>query len=117
MSKLETHPNGIPTWVDTMVETTEQREALMSLFASLYGWTWEIGDENMRYYSIASLDGAPVMGLGQGPGGQGAMIPYFATGDINATAAKAAELGGTVFMGPMEIPSAEIGRASGRERV
>jgi predicted enzyme related to lactoylglutathione lyase len=106
MSKLETHPNGIPTWVDTMVETTEQREALMSFFASLYGWTWEIGDENMGYYSIASLDGAPVMGLGQGPGGQGAMVPYFATDDINATAAKAADLGGTVFMGPMEIPGA-----------
>jgi hypothetical protein len=46
------------------------------------------------------------MGLGQGPGGAGAMVPYFATDDIDATAAKAAELGGTVFMGPMEVPGA-----------
>jgi hypothetical protein len=89
-----------------MVETTEQRDALMSFFTSLYGWTWEVGDENMGYYSIASSDGAPVMGLGQGPGGAGAMVPYFATDDIDATAAKAAELGGTVFMGPMEVPGA-----------
>jgi len=89
-----------------MVETTEQREALMSFYTSLYGWTWEVGDENMGYYSIANADGAPVMGLGQGPGGQGALVPYFGTDDINATAAKAAELGGTVFMGPMEVPGA-----------
>jgi len=89
-----------------MVETTEQREALMAFYSSLYGWTWEVGEEQMGYYSIASLDGSPVMGLGQGPGGQGVMVPYFATDDINASAAKAAELGGTVFMGPMEVPGA-----------
>ena len=34
------------------------------------------------------------------------MVPYFATDDINAAAAKAAELGGTVFMGPMVVPEA-----------
>lgn len=106
MPRLDAHPNGIPVWVDAMVETTEQREALMSFYSSLYGWTWEVGDENMGYYSIASSGGAAVMGLGQGPGGQGAMVPYFATDDINATAAKVAELGGTVFMGPMEVPGA-----------
>ncbi len=106
MTKLDTHPNGIPTWIDVMVETTEQREALMNFYTSLYGWTWEVGGEQMGYYSIANSDGVPVMGLGQGPGGAGAMVPYFATDDINAAAAKAAELGGTVFMGPMEIPDA-----------
>jgi hypothetical protein len=89
-----------------MVETTEQRDALMSFYTSLYGWTWEVGGEEMGYYSIANLDGVPVMGLGQGPGGAGAMVPYFATDDINASAAKAAELGGTVFMGPMVVPEA-----------
>jgi uncharacterized protein len=106
MPKLDTHPNGIPSWIDVMVETTEQRDALMNFYTSLYGWTWDVGDEQMGYYSIANSDGAPVMGLGQGPGGVGAMVPYFATDDINAAAAKAAELGGTVFMGPMEVPEA-----------
>jgi hypothetical protein len=106
MTKLDTHPIGIPCWNDANVETTEQREALMSFYTSLYGWTWEVGDEQMGYYSIANLDGAPVMGLGQGEGGTGAMVPYFATDDINTSAATATELGGTVFMGPMEIPGA-----------
>jgi len=46
-----------------MVETTEQREALMSFYSSLHGWTWEVGGENMGYYSIAHSEGASVMGL------------------------------------------------------
>ena len=108
MTKLETHPNGIPCWVDVMVETAEQREALMNFYSALYGWTWEVGDEQMGYYSLANHDGAPVMGLGQGPGSAGAMTPYFATDDINASVAKVAELGGTVFMGPMEVPETGI---------
>ena len=43
MPKLETHIIGIPSWVDVMVETTEQREALMKFYSSLYGWTWDVG--------------------------------------------------------------------------
>lgn len=63
-----------------------------------------VGSEEMGYYSIANHDGQPVMGLGQGPGGQGTMIAYFAADDVGACAAKATELGGNVFMGPMEVP-------------
>ncbi|MGB8197318.1 MAG: VOC family protein [Acidimicrobiales bacterium] len=108
MPKLDNITIGIPGWVDAAVETTEQREALMKFYSDLYGWTWEVGEEQMGYYSIASYNGSPVMGLGQGPGGAGVMVPYFYTDDINASAATAAELGGTVFMGPMEIPGAGI---------
>ena len=108
MPKLDTHIIGIPAWVDVMVETTEQREAVMKFYSALYGWTWEVGDENMGYYCIAQSDGAPVMGLGQGPGGNGAMTPYFLTDDIEASVATVAELGGNAFMGPMEVPGAGI---------
>ena len=96
----------MPCWVDVMVETTEQREKVMNFYSALYGWTWEVGAEEMGYYSIANDGTGPVMGLGQGPGGQGAMVTYFATSDIDASAAKATELGGTVFMGPMVVPGA-----------
>jgi predicted enzyme related to lactoylglutathione lyase len=91
-----------------MVETTEQREGLMNFYSALYGWTWDVGDEMMGYYSIANSDGAPVMGLGQGEGSTGAMTPYFTTEDIDASVATATEHGGTVFMGPMEVPGAGI---------
>ncbi len=82
MAKLDTHIVGIPSWVDVMVETAEQREGLMDFYSGLYGWTWDVGEEQMGYYSIANLgDGSPVMGLGQGPGATGAMVPVvFATG-------------------------------------
>jgi uncharacterized protein len=106
MTKLDTHPNGIPCWTDVTVETVEDRDALMAFYTSLYGWTWDVGGSEMGHYSIASSDGAPVFAVGVGPGGTGVMVPYFATDDISATATKAAELGATVFMGPMEVPGA-----------
>ena len=94
----------MPCWVDVMVETTEQRQAVMDFYTSLYGWTWDVNGEEMGYYSIAGLDGSPVMGVGQGPGGAGAMVPYFATDDIDGSLAKATELGGTIVMGRQEVP-------------
>ncbi len=106
MPKIETHVNGMPVWNDVMVETAEQRQGVMDFYTSLYGWTWDVSGEEMGYYSIASLNGEPVMGLGQGPGGSGSLIPYFLTDDIDASASKASALGGTVFMGPMEVPGA-----------
>ena len=104
MPKIESHANGMPCWVDVMVETSEQRQAVMDFYSSLYGWTWDVNGEEMGYYSIANLEGSPVMGVGQGPGGAGAMVPYFATDDIDASLAKATELGGTVIMGRQEVP-------------
>jgi len=66
MAKLDTHIIGIPDWVDVMVETTEQREALMSFYSSLHGWTWKWA---ARIWATTRLPtrGASVMGLGQGP--------------------------------------------------
>ena len=103
MTHTDSHAAGRPTWVDVMVETTEQREALMAFYSALHGWTWDVGAEEMGYYSIARQDGRAVMGMGQGPGGAGVVVTYFATEDIDASAARATELGGNVFMGPMAI--------------
>ena len=108
MPKIESHANGMPCWVDVMVETTEQRQAVMDFYTSLYGWTWDVNGEEMGYYSIANLDGAAVMGVGQGPGGVGAMTPYFATDDIDASLAKSTELGGTVIMGRLVVPGTGV---------
>ncbi len=93
-----------------MVETTELRQTLMSFYTSVFGWTWDEGTEETGFYSIASSDGSPVMGVGQGPGGQGHLVPYFATSDIAASTTKAAELGATVLMGPMQVM--EVGSMS-----
>lgn len=108
MPPITSHQSGMPCWVDVMVETTEQREALMAFYSALHGWTYDVGGEEMGYYTIASLDGRAVMGLGQGPGGAGALVTYFATDDIAASAAAATGLGGNVFMGPMDV--ADVGK-------
>jgi hypothetical protein len=57
----------------------------------------------MGFYSLAHLDGAPVTAIGEGPGGVGRPVVYFATEDIEASAAMARDLGANVFMGPMSI--------------
>jgi len=95
---------GMPIWVDVSVETTEQREALASFYAALHGWSWDVGSAEMGHYSIATVRGAPVMGLGQGPGGSGLPVPYFLSEDIKADTKRAIELGGIVLMGPMVVP-------------
>jgi len=59
MAKLDTHIIGIPDWVERHGRDTEQREALMSFYSSLHGWTWEVGGENMGYYSIAHSEAPP----------------------------------------------------------
>ena len=107
MPEVHQHRPGTPCWVDVAVSTTDQRERLTSFYSALFSWTWEVSGPEMGFYSIAHLDGAAVMGLGQGEGGAGVMVPYFATDDLEASGARARGLGGDVFMGPMAI--ADVG--------
>jgi uncharacterized protein len=103
MPQISSHKSGMPCWVDVMVETTEQRRGLMAFYNALFGWTYDEGGEEMGHYTIASLAGQAVLGIGQGPGAEGKLVTYFATQDIEASAAAASSLGAKVFMGPMDV--------------
>ena len=103
MAHVNEHQAGTPVWVDQSVETSEQREGLADFYTALFGWTWDVGSEDMGYYSIASHDGRAVMGLGQGQGGNGGFTTYFATEDIERSAARATELGASIDLGPMRV--------------
>ncbi len=94
---------GMPIWVDMSVETSEQREALMAFYSAVHGWTWDVSGPEMGSYSLASSNGQTVFGLGEGPGGQGAMIPFFLSTDVARDVERATELGGSVAMGPMTV--------------
>jgi len=107
MPRIQSHESGMPCWVDVTVETSEQREALMAFYGALFGWTYDVGGEEMGHYTIASRDAQAVMGFGQGPGGAGEATTYFATADIASAARRAVELGGQVGMGPMDV--ADVG--------
>lgn len=106
MPNIDSTKKGLPVWIDTAVATARQREDLAAFFAGLFGWTWEFGQEDTGHYPIASLDGRPVMGIGQGEGGEGQLCVYFASEDIEADARRVTELGGTVHMGPMTVMEA-----------
>lgn len=107
MPRVTAHAPGRPCWVDVTVENSDQRRALMRFYESLFDWTFDEGGAEMGFYTIASHDSQAVMGLGEQPGADGRATTYFATDDAAASAARAAELGATVVMGPMDV--AEVG--------
>ena len=89
-----------------MVKTVEQRERLMAFFTALHGWTRDVGTEEMGFYSAAKQHDRQVLGIGQVEIGEGAMVTYFSTNDIDAVAKLATDLGGHVFMPPTKVMEA-----------
>jgi hypothetical protein len=106
MAQITTHLAGTPCWIEANVETSEQRVGLMDFYSALFGWTWVVGGAEMGFYSIANLNGSPVMGIGHGPLATGQLVAYFTTTDVSASSARAALLGAEVFLGPTEVPGA-----------
>lgn len=103
MSNVEKRPNGTPSWFDLM---TPDLEGAKSFYGQLFGWTFEGGDPKMGYYTMCKRRGLNAAGIGKRP--DDAPFPtmwsvYFETADIEASASRVRELGGTVMMGPMDV--------------
>jgi len=90
---------------------TRDLEGAKAFYGAVFGWDFEemkMG-ENESYTTIA-LDGGPVGGiLDMVERGVPEEIPnhwlaYFATEDTDATVAQATEHGGTLMMGPIDLP-------------
>src|ERR1700680_2228466 len=103
MPTFTSHENGMPCWVDVMVDTEEQHHDLRAFLTALYDWTWDLGGPEMGYYSIASSNGSPVLGVARYEGAQGAATTYFTTSDINASIERATELGATTVMPATQV--------------
>jgi hypothetical protein len=86
-----------------MVETDEQHHDLRAFLTALFDWTWDLGGPEMGYYSIASSNGSPVLGLSRSDGARGATTTYFTTSDIDATVQRATELGATAMMPASQV--------------
>jgi len=93
----------MPSWIDVAVETEEQDHDLRAFLTALFDWTWDLGGPETSFYSIASSNGAPVLGLFRFEGARGAATTYFTTSDINASIERATELGATVMMPAMPV--------------
>ncbi len=107
MPRVESYKQGVPSWID--LSTTDHPGA-KKFYSDVFGWEYQ--DNPMgegMVYSMAQLNGAAVCAMYQQQQGEVDMgLPshwnvYFTVADIESTAAKVGELGGTVLAGPMDI--------------
>ena len=96
-------PDGTPSWVD--LGTSDIPKAI-AFYSRQFGWDVEPGGPEMGGYSMARLGGRNVAGIGPimgPPGTPSAWTTYFASADVDATAARIANAGGQILSGPMDV--------------
>ena len=98
---------GTPCWVDLM---TTDPSAANGFYGELFGWDIAVGPPETGGYSMASVNGRSVAGIG---GMMGMDHPpvwntYLATADADATAKAAEAAGGSVIAPVMDVM--EFGR-------
>lgn len=99
-------PAGTPCWVDLGVTDVGKAR---DFYGGLFGWDILQGPPEAGGYSMCTVGGRPVAGIGpkMGP----ADVPtvwttYLATDDADATAVKITGAGGQVMMEPFEVMDA-----------
>ena len=104
-----TNAKGTPIWYEYLAADIGPAQ---DFYTGLLGWTAaDSGVPGMDYRIASAPDGVNIAGLMQQPEGMTGdpvWLVYFATDDVDATAASAASLGGKVLMPPMSIPN--VGR-------
>jgi hypothetical protein len=103
MPIFKEHASGMPCWIDSMVSNSVDRIALIDFFTKVFDWQFELGTEEMGYYSIARSNGEPVLGIGEQVDGRGVWVTYFTTEDIQATCQQVTVEGAQVFFPPIQI--------------
>jgi hypothetical protein len=98
-------------WYDLM---TSDPAAAQDFYRSVMGWGTEVFEDAGKPYDMWTRDGQPLGGMMQLPeeavaaGAPPHWLAYIGTPDVDATAARAAELGGTAIVPPTDIPT--VGR-------
>jgi hypothetical protein len=106
---LSPYAPGTPCWVDLMVP--DQRAAL-DFYTGLFGWQGEPGPPETGGYTVCTLNGRAVAGIGPAMAKEGHPPPptvwttYLAVEDAEATASEAAARGGEIMVAPMEVLTA-----------
>lgn len=110
MVLFEQYIDGQFCWVDLISQGIAE---IKPFYEQLMGWSSNDQEAPPEMpYTVFEFEGRPVAGVGQmSPEMQQSGMPamwnsYINVADIEATAARAAQLGGTVAMPPMEIPNA-----------
>jgi uncharacterized protein len=110
----DTSHHGAPSWFENYSNDVPKST---QFYSQLFGWKSEVMSMPGMDYTLFKLDGVeqPIAGMMALTPDMGPMPPnwatYFTVNDADAAAAKATELGGSVAVGPLDIP--DIGRFAG----
>ena len=99
-------PEGTPCWVDLGVPDVERASVF---YTAVFGWTIPEPSPERGGYTVASLKGHNVAGLGPRQGGSDApptWLTYLASDDVDATVARITAAGGRVVADPMDVMDA-----------
>lgn len=106
MTQRTGYPDGAPCWADL---NTPDLQGAQRFYGRLLGWTFDEGDPEMGHYAMCRKDGKTVAGIAPKMPGQDmptVWSVYLKSPDVEATARKIAEGGGTILAPPMDIPGA-----------
>jgi predicted enzyme related to lactoylglutathione lyase len=96
---------GNPTmWFEV---ACRDREAMKGFYSGLFDW--KMNDMEAMPYTGIETGGAIGGGIGEAEGHEGRVTFYVEVDDVEAGLAKAESLGGSRVMGPIDIPSGQIG--------
>jgi uncharacterized protein len=96
----------MPCWAEL---TVPDPDAARAFYAALLGWDYGISAADVGGYTVGLVGDRAAGGIGPLPdGGEVGWTLYFASEDVDATAATVSENGGTLLVGPEDV--AELGR-------
>ncbi len=102
---MAVQPDGAPCWADA---TFADLEGAKSFYGDVLGWTFGESKPEFGGYTEAYSDGKAVAALappmpGQEDDTKSAWCLYLASSDVNATAGRIRDNGGTLLMDPMQV--------------
>lgn len=107
MHVVKQYPDGVFCWTDL---TTTDVQGAKAFYNGLFGWAADdMPTGTGPDYTMFRIEGHAVAGAGpmdpgmQAGGAPPVWVSYISTHDIDATAARATEAGGNVFMPPMDV--------------
>jgi predicted enzyme related to lactoylglutathione lyase len=102
MTAREAYSPGTPCWVDL---GSPDLEASRRFYTELFGWSAGTADAEHGGYTVFSLDGAEVAGVGPlgGTGFGPSWGVYLSVADADDTAEAVQAAGGRVLLAPMDI--------------
>ena len=104
MGTRTSYPPGTFSWVDL---NTPDQEASKRFYGELFGWEYEDRDAAPGVvYTMAFVGGEAVAALSPPPPGDESpphWNNYVTVDDVDESAARAADLGGTVVVGPFDV--------------